>query len=1128
MTLGTLVSMAAPANAQEPETGTLLFRFVLTRTGDKTGTSSVDWVKSGSTVAADFDPAQVFNGTANFAIGASTANIDFLVKADSLTESAETIDVTLSNPVGCVILGAIGGYVASVDTDGSVTLTPPASAVVGSHSSFEYEIADNFGQTAVASLTLNIVSSGPATYTNGYEAMAPWAIGPDSEAMTGFPALVDITDPRLRTQANGGLVREQYKDIRFEDGAAGKLSHGIFVHDVVSGRVLALVKRSRSTTLWNSIEVYCGRQAGAVDEQDWAGATAGHHAYWDMSTGLDKTGNGRHLTLANGTVTTLFGAPAYQFNGTNSIASLTNPNGWLNATTAMTLLMDLQHDQIAVDQGFFRCGGTATGSDGSCSFMARSDASLLADATKTSLYFVGQDISISAVTTRCSVNGENQKLKTGTPQCFGYAWGSGTAQEFFTDLAADAEIAKTTAVPSGSAVVPGGPLALGAGPRAYWAGTIGIARLASSRRSDAWILAEHRNRLQPRLMLAGGAFRLPGETAPAVAFPDTATAGGLAATIDISPLTNDTGSGLSILSVGTPTNGTAVKQTASTIRYTQRNDFTGTAYIPYTIQDSLGRTSSSVVAVAVTPPAAVANGESYTVTKSVITDLSVLANDTPAGAVEIDAIISNGSLGTASISADKTKLSYSAGGTTGSDSVTYRIKVIGGVSTAQATATITVTGAASIPARLYQPPHKPLTTGDIVIWNYGQSRPAYDWTKYCLLVWPSTPVSGASSAMWNIQDAEWAGIFEIGYQLNPIGDNPQYRHSGGGTADNPYVKLEPALNGLGSMMQRSFNNNAPSGLKQPGKRPFWWCDGGRVDTCSRPGDSPGVQQSCWHGDIWKSGIKRQTSATDYQFWASDAYIIRTRVDNSNYFFSGYATATTETQTPHSDWMQNEALCFRRLFVSQFFGKLHGQGFYLTGDQSYFTDTGLPKGIIPRDAWCEFDHFHGQPMPYDSSTLFSGGHDLKYAATAQIRSTNAAPTQADYTGPKDNPPNGFHCPAARYYPVALGPEVYLQEKLGSLAACDPILGKPYNYSGGLSLGTPNKIGYNLDKRCLDAGLHDYAAGGMTSGGPMARAANYFVKADLRAPSYQMVPDSYCGPNRRVTTEQQLLDYINNGT
>lgn len=1123
MALGTVVSIAAPADAQEPPSATLTYRFTLTRGGDTTGASSVDWLKSGTTSAADFAPGQLFAGTVSFTAGQTTAYIDFLVKADALTEATETIDVTLSNPVGCVIVGGLGGYAIAVDTDGSVTLTPPASATPGTHAEFEYEIADDFDQTASSAVTINVISPGAATYTNGYEQKANTYIGPDSEAMTGFPVYFDFQHPALRTQINGGSVRAQYQDVRLEDGAGNKLSHGLLFHDVVIGRIQGIYKRSRSASAWNAVEVYCGRQAGAVDEQDWAGATAGHHFFCRGDTGVDLTGNARHLTPTAVAATTLFGYPAGRFNGTTSKLELANPSAWLNGTSAFTLLLDLQHDQIAIDQGFFRVGGTSTGTDTACAMMARSDAALLADPTKLALYFAKQDTSISAVTTNCAVNGEANRIQSGKPSTFAMAWTSGAAQEFVSDDLAETEITKGVATPTGTLVVPGGPMAFGFGPRAPWAGTMGLVRMASSRRSDAWIKAEQRNRLNPLLMIAAGAFRAPGATAPPVAFPDTATANGSTPTIDISPLANDTGTGLSILSVGTPTNGAATRLNATTIRYTQTLTFSGVAYIPYTIQDSAGRQSSSVVAVTVTQATVTARADTYTVSASAMTELAVLANDDPPGLVEVDAITVQGTKGTAAPSADKTKVEYTAGAVTGADSFTYRGKIIGGSATGTATVALTITAPASFPARLYQPMHRPLVEADIEVFRIGidTAFTNNDWSRYLLLVWPDAIFTGTC----NFDNLRYKGVFEVGGHYGPIGTTDKWRNSG-------ITKVEPALKGNGGMLQRSFAN-PPLAHRTPTSRVYWWCDGLLIDTCAQTGDVLGRTQSCWWGDFWKTGVVR-TSDGLYVDRASDAFIQRTDILNSNYFFSEWTGSAGGGQACHSDWLQNESLCMRSLNVWMFHGQCNGQGFYVTPDQSFDTATGLPKGKAPRDGFIEMSYCHFEPMPWDPvSDKFPSITDLKYVALAQKNSTNANDTTATFT---DSAGNTHNVPAAYYWGLYVGPEVYLQETAdGCTGNPTQLLGKPYNTTASYTRNaTARTYTWTVDKRCFDASLHDYYVLGATGGagtglgGMWGRAAGWLKRsASIDAPSYQMVPTAARGRSRRITTAAGLLAYLDSG-
>ena len=1088
---GTKITYVAPTNFS----GTVTFTYTITNGfGTSTATISVDVQRPAMNIAGD-------SGTV-----ANNATLD-------LTPLANDVGTGLS----IASVGAVSPSSAGSRTQLNATTIrfTPAAGFTGV-ATITYNVVDSYGFTGVGTITIAVTAPPAAAYSNGYEAMATRYVGPDSEAMTGFPVLFDITDVRLRSQANGGLVRQQFKDVRLEDGAGNKLSHGLLSHDIVAGRIVGIVKRSRSATVWNKIEVYCGKQGSVVDEQDWPGATAGHLGFWRMDTGVDLTGNGRDLTPSNGTVGTLFGAPAYVCNGVNAGVQLANPSSWLNGASAYTLLLDLQHDQISVDQGFFRVGGTATGSDGSCYMMARSDAALLADPAKTALYFAKQDTSIAAVTTNCTVNGQDGRIVVGKPSCWAKSWASGSAQEFFTDGEDDTEIAKSVATPTGTLVIPGGPLAFGAGPRAYWQGVMGLVRLASSARSAAWIKAEQRNRINPLLMLAGGAFKLPGETAPPVAFPDTATANGSTASINITPLANDTGTGLSLVSCAA-TSGTAVVLNSTTIRYTQSLTFSGTAYITYVARDSLNRQTTSVIAVAVTPPAVAAADDSFTVTVGTTVDLDVLANDTPAGLLEVDAITVAATIGSVAPTADKTKARYVAPGTPGSGTFGYRAKLIGGSSTANATASISVQAVSSIPSNLYAPPHRPLLESDIVVWNYGDARPADNWDKYCLLVWPDVPLTG-SGKKWNISNARWAGIFEVGYRYHPIGDVPMYRH--GGSKPN-WTRLEPPLLGFIGALERSFANNAPNSLKQPNKRPFVWSDGGIIDTCSRSGDAAGIQQSCWWGDFWKSGIQRNTAGT-YASWASDYYLMRTRIDNGYYFFSGYKTASTEYQDPHSDWMQNEALCLRSLNVWRFFGKISGQGFYLTGDQSLDAN-GYPKGIIPRDAYSEFSYVHSQPMPYgDLSTLFGGTRSMNVIALAQKHSTNCNPTQWDYVEDGVN----VHIPAGRYYPLFLGPECYFEEQLPDQPKLSNIIGTPYNFNGSRSKSA-TKLTMGVDRRALDAGVHDYMACGATSGGMFNRPAGYFKSAvSIVPPNYTMVPDSYCGLPRRITNAADLLSYLDN--
>jgi hypothetical protein len=86
---------------------------------------------------------------------------------------------------------------------------------------------------------------------------------------------------------------------------------------------------------------------------------------------------------------------------------------------------------------------------------------------------------------------------------------------------------------------------------------------------------------------------------PPVANPD---AFGVAANSSgnvLSPLQNDSGSILSVISVS-PTNGTASISNGTNVLFTPTPGFTGTATIGYTIQDNLSETSTSLITITVT------------------------------------------------------------------------------------------------------------------------------------------------------------------------------------------------------------------------------------------------------------------------------------------------------------------------------------------------------------------------------------------------------------------------------------------------------------------------------------------------------------------------------------------------
>jgi len=122
----------------EGDSGTKGFIFTVTRSGDLSGASSVDYMTVDGTAVAPSDYAAVPLSPVSFAPGEATKSITVLVSGDTVVEPDENFSVTLSTCTGC-ILGDAQGIATIVNDDVvppaiqtiSFTSTPPLNLVVG-------------------------------------------------------------------------------------------------------------------------------------------------------------------------------------------------------------------------------------------------------------------------------------------------------------------------------------------------------------------------------------------------------------------------------------------------------------------------------------------------------------------------------------------------------------------------------------------------------------------------------------------------------------------------------------------------------------------------------------------------------------------------------------------------------------------------------------------------------------------------------------------------------------------------------------------------------------------------------------------------------------------------------------
>jgi hypothetical protein len=123
--------------------------FVVTRSGNTSGASTVKYKSSGGTASAGADYAAVPLTTLNFAAGETTKIVTVGVSGDTLPEASETFNVMLSVPVGAVI-SDVSGTATIVNDDGGAYLS------VG-----DVSVAE--GSSGTASATFAVTRSGNTT-----------------------------------------------------------------------------------------------------------------------------------------------------------------------------------------------------------------------------------------------------------------------------------------------------------------------------------------------------------------------------------------------------------------------------------------------------------------------------------------------------------------------------------------------------------------------------------------------------------------------------------------------------------------------------------------------------------------------------------------------------------------------------------------------------------------------------------------------------------------------------------------------------------------------------------------------------------------------------------------------------
>jgi subtilisin family serine protease/subtilisin-like proprotein convertase family protein len=161
----------------EGNSGSTPLSFLVTRSGDVTGSASVGWAVAGSgatpATGLDFVGGILPSGTLSFAPGEASKTITLSVAGDSTVESTETFTVSLSAPAGAVISAATATGTILNDDVPLISISSAPSVVEGQSS--PQSVSYTVSLSAASSLPVSVqyaTADGTATAGLDYTAVA--------------------------------------------------------------------------------------------------------------------------------------------------------------------------------------------------------------------------------------------------------------------------------------------------------------------------------------------------------------------------------------------------------------------------------------------------------------------------------------------------------------------------------------------------------------------------------------------------------------------------------------------------------------------------------------------------------------------------------------------------------------------------------------------------------------------------------------------------------------------------------------------------------------------------------------------------------------------------------------------
>ena len=186
-------SLAAPANTFEGSSGSTAFTFTVSRSGDTTGSGSVNWAVAAAAglTTGDFTGNQdalttnsgLPSGTVTFAAGETSKTLTIQVAGDTILESNETLQVLISAPTGGSIQSGENSASALILTDDdnfAISTATTTRAEGNADSTVTYTVTRSGSLTDARDLTWTI------TGANGFATGSDLAGGQAASGTVSF------------------------------------------------------------------------------------------------------------------------------------------------------------------------------------------------------------------------------------------------------------------------------------------------------------------------------------------------------------------------------------------------------------------------------------------------------------------------------------------------------------------------------------------------------------------------------------------------------------------------------------------------------------------------------------------------------------------------------------------------------------------------------------------------------------------------------------------------------------------------------------------------------------------------------------------------------------------------------